>query len=164
MKELTTVQNTVISALQAAGMTALGAFPTGRAKAYPGAVASVSIETAEGGALGFCNYLGEIYDPQRGTVREVYGKQLEAVIQTEIRGGDAAVCERGCETASEVLLGGLPAGIRAGELSWEGLSWEKETGMFLRRGKLRCRAIFVAKNQEDGETFLDFQLKGVLNR
>jgi len=61
-----------------------------------------------------------------------------------------------------VLLGGLPSGIRPGELRWEAISWEKTTGMFLRKGHLQCRATFIAREQEDGEAFLDFILKGVM--
>ena len=112
--------------------------------------------------MGFCNYLGERYDETAGTVRELYGRQLEGDIAVEIRAERAADCEAGCETASGVLLGGLPEGIRPGELRWEGLAWEKSTGMFLRRGTLRCRAVFVAQAREDGETFLNFILKGVM--
>lgn len=163
MRELTKIRDAVVAALQDAGMTALAAFPSGAAKHYTGAVAAVSVGTAEGEALGFCNYLGEVYDRDAGTVREVYGKQLEASILVDVRGADAASCEAGCETAAEVLLGELPTGIRSGELCWEALGWEKETGMFLRRGTLRCRAVFVARGGEEGEAFLDFQLKGVLN-
>ena len=54
-------------------------------------------------------------------------------------------------------------GIRPGELSWEGLVWEKETALFRRRGRLRCRAFFVAEATEDADVFLDFQLKGVVH-
>ena len=66
------------------------------------------------------------------------------------------------DPAAEVLLGGLPVGIRAGELNWEAISWEKATGMFLRRGGLHCQAVFTARSQEDGTAFLDFTLKGVV--
>ena len=162
MKELAQVRDAVIAALAENGMTALEAFPAERARAYPGAVAAVSLGTAEGKAMGFCNYLGERFDQEAGTVRELYGRQLEAEILTDIRAERAGDCEKGCQQAAEVLLGGLPAGIRAGELTWEGLSWEAATGMFLRRGRLRCRAVFLAESREDGEEFLDFQLKGVM--
>lgn len=162
MKELAQVRDAVVSALQAAGLEALAAFPADRAKRYGGAVAAVAVGAAEGKAMGFCNYLGERYDETAGTVRELYGRQLEGDIAVEIRAERAADCEAGCETASGVLLGGLPEGIRPGELRWEGLAWEKSTGMFLRRGTLRCRAVFVAQAREDGETFLNFILKGVM--
>lgn len=162
MKELTQVRDAVIHALQEAGMAAIAAFPAERMKSYETAVAAVDVGTAEGGPVGFCNYLGEVYDTEQGTVMELYGKQLAAEILVDIRGGQAGICQEGCQTAADVLLGGLPAGLRCGELVWEGLQWEKETGMFLRRGRLRCQAVFVAQSDEDGETFLDFQLKGVL--
>ena len=162
MKELTQVRDAVIAALQAAGLTAVTAFPAERAKSYPKAMAAVSVGTAAGRTVDFCNYLGEALDPETGTIRELYGKQLEGEVLVDVRADRAVECEAGCETAAEVLLGGLPSGIRSGELSWEALSWEKETGMFLRRGRLRCRAVFVARQAEEGETFLDFILKGVM--
>lgn len=88
--------------------------------------------------MGFCNYLGERYDEASGTVRELYGRQLEGDVALEVRAERAADCEAGCETASGVLLGGLPEGIRPGELRWEALTWERSTGMFC--GGARCGA------------------------
>ena len=162
MKELTLVRDEVVRALQEAGLTALAAWPAERRRAYDGAVAAVDVGSVESGPLGFCNYLGEIYDQELGTVRELYGKQLEAEILVDIRAERAADCESGCARAADVLLGGLPAGIRCGELAWEAIAWEKAAGMFRRRGRLRCQAVFVAESGGDDETFLDFRLKGVL--
>lgn len=162
MKELIQMKQAVVSALNAAGVTAIEAFPDAKAKSYPGAVATVAVGAAEGRTLGFCNYLGEIYDDTAGTMLELYGKQLEGDIAVDIRAERATECENGCQRAAEVLLGGLPSGIRPGELRWEALTWEKSTGMFLRKGHLQCQAVFVAKSQEDGEVFLDFILKGVM--
>ena len=122
----------------------------------------MAVETAESRTVGFCNYLGEVFDAGTGAPRELYGKQLEAVISVEIRGQRAADCEQGCETAAEVLLGRLPAGIRPGELNWEALTWERETELFLRRGRLRCRAYFLARAEEGDTVFLDFRLKGAV--
>lgn len=162
VKELTQVREAVISALQNAGLTALAAFPAERARSYETAVAAVAVGTAQGRAMGFCNYLGEVRSEDGGQVKELYGKQLEGIITVDVRGRRAADCEAGCETAAEALLGELPAGIRPGELCWEALTWERETGMFLRRGRLQCRAYFLAESREDGAEFLDFILKGVM--
>lgn len=162
MKELTQVRNAVIDTLQSAGLTALAAFPAERARSYEAAVAAVAVGTAQGRAMGFCNYLGETRSEDGGQVRELYGKQLEGVISVDVRGRRAADCEAGCEIAAEALLENLPAGIWPGELCWEALAWERETGMFLRRGKLQCRAYFLAEGREDGAEFLDFILKGVM--
>ena len=162
MKELAQVRQAVLEALKEAGVQALEAFPEGWAKRYPGAVATVAVGAAAGKEMGFCNYLGERYDPELGGVRECYGRRLEGEIVVEVRAERAADCESGCEAVTEVLLGGLPAGIRPGELRWEGLAWERATETFLRRGSLRCQAVFVAERAEEGEAFLDFILRGVM--
>lgn len=161
MRELTQVRDAVIGALTAAGLPAMVAFPPEEARRYDGAVVTVDVGTVQGTTLGFCNYLGQVRD-ETGAVRELYGKQLEAEITVDVRGSRAAVCQSGCEMAADVLLGGLPSGVRPEELAWEALQWERETEMFLRRGRLRCRALFVAQTEEEGEVFLDFVLKGVL--
>lgn len=163
MKELAQVQETVLKALTDAGLTAMEAFPADRARAYSGAVAVVSVGAAEGKQMGFCNYLGEVYDEAAGTVRELYGKLLEGEICVDVRAERAADCEAGCRQAAEVLLGGLPTGVRPGELRWEALTWEKSTGMFLRKGRLRCQAVFVAEQGAE-DVFLDFILKGVMRK
>ena len=152
----------VPTALREAGLTAFAAWPPERMRDYGGAVAAVDVGTAESGPMGFCNYLGQTYDQTLGTAREVYGKQLEAEILVDLRAQRAADCEAACAQAADVLLGGLAEGIRCGELAWEGLCWDKAAGMFRRRGRLQCRAVFVAEAGEDDEPFLDFRLKGVL--
>lgn len=161
MKELRQIRDAVIAALRDAGLEAEAAFPAKWAAERKTPLATVAVGAAEGKALGFCGYLGETRGPG-GEVREVYGKRLEGTITVDLRAERAAVCDDGGETAAAVLLGGLPEGIQPGELSWEALAWEKETGLFLRRGKLRCEALFLAEAGEDGGVFLDFILKGVM--
>ena len=161
MKELMQARDSVIEALWAENVTAFSAFPAEKAMDYAAAVVTVAVGTAEGKAMGFCNYLGEYQDEKDGTIRELYGKQLNGSVVVEVRGKDAVTCEEGCQTVSEVLLGKLPDGIRTGELAWEGLTWEKETAMFYRKGTLQCRMIFTAAAKQEDTTFLDFQLRGV---
>ena len=62
----------------------------------------------------------------------------------------------------QLVLLGILVGIRPGELNWEALTWERETGLFLRRGRLRCRAYFLARAEEGDTVFLDFRLKGAV--
>lgn len=45
---------------------------------------------------------------------------------------------------------------------WAALEQERETGLFLRRGRLRCRAYFLARAEEGDTVFLDFRLKGAV--
>ena len=86
MRELSQIRDAVVSALAAEGMAALDAYPDQRARRYGCPVAAVAVETAESRTVGFCNYLGEVFDTGAGAPRELYGKQLEAVISIEIRG------------------------------------------------------------------------------
>lgn len=161
MRELRQIRDAVIAALRDGGLAAEAAFPAKWAAERKAPLATVAVDAAAGRALGLCGYLGEALGPD-GQVREVYGKRLEGAISVDLRAERAAACEEGCETAAAVLLGKLPEGIRPGELSWEALAWEKETGLFLRRGKLRCEALFLADTGDEGEEFLNFMLKGVL--
>lgn len=161
MKELRQIRDAVVRALREQGLAAEAAYPAKWAAERKTSLATVDVGAAEGRALGFCGYLGETLG-EDGKTREVYGKRLEGVISVDIRAERAADCQEGGETAAAVLLGGLPEGIRPGELSWEALAWEKETGLFLRRGRLKCETLFLAEAGEDGGVFQDFVLKGVL--
>ena len=163
LKELSQIRMAVLDALRGAGIQAMEAFPEKQAMAYSGVVAAVGVGAASGKTAGFCHYLGEMKDPETQAVRERYGKELFGQITVELRANRAADCERGCETATEVLLGGLPEGVRTGELTWEAICWEKTTGMFLRRGVLECRALFLAESAVESGEFLDFRLKGVMS-
>ena len=159
MNELGQIRTAVLTALKDAGIEALEQFPEEKIKAYTSAAATVGVGAASGKSAGFGDYLGEVTDAETQTVRERYGKELTGQITVELRAAD---CEAGCERATEVLLSGLPEGIRAGELTWEAISWEKTTRMFLRRGTLVCRALFLAESEAEAGTFLDFRLKGVM--
>ena len=163
MKELSQIRMAVLDALRGAGIQAMEVFPEKQAMAYSGVVAAVGVGAACGKTAGFCHYLGEMKDPETQAVRERYGKELFGQITVELRANRAADCERGCETATEVLLGGLPEGVRTGELTWEAICWEKTTGMFLRRGVLECRALFLTESAVESGEFLDFRLKGVMS-
>lgn len=164
MKELAQIRAAVLKALQESGIPAMEQFPEKRAESHSGAVATVGVGAASGKNAGFCHYLGEMTDPETQAVLERYGKELSGEITVELRANRAADCEGGCESATEALLGGLPEGIQTGELTWEGICWEKSTGMFLRRGSLACRALFLAESNGESGTFLDFRLKGVLHK
>lgn len=161
MRELRQIRDAVIGALREGGLAAEAAFPAKWAAERKTPLATVAVGAAESRALGLCGYLGETLG-EDGRVREVYGRRLEGVIAVDIRAERAADCQEGGEAAAAVLLEKLPEGIRPGELNWEALVWEKETGLFLRRGKLKCEALFLAEAGDEDGAFRDFMLKGVL--
>lgn len=161
MNGLNQIRAAVMQALADAGLAAAAAFD-GAAKQYPGPVVTVDVAGAEGKAVGFCNYLGEHYDEAAGTIRELYGRQLEARISLEVRAPLSADCETAMETAADTLMNALPTGLKPGEFSWEAVSWDGDNGLFLRRGCLRCRATFTAEAPQEVDMLLDFTLKGVI--
>lgn len=162
MNGLNQVRSAVIAALADGGLTAVAAYE-GKAKRYPGAVIAVDVAEAAGKAMALCSYLGKTYDEQSGTVKELYGRQLTVGISLEVRAPVAADCETAMETAAERLMSSLPSGLRPGEQSWEAVCWDRDNQLFLRRGRVSCRAYFTAQADEEDGTLLDFILKGVLS-
>lgn len=161
MNGLNQVRDAVIAALDAAGVNAVPAYE-GAAKRYKTPVAAVDVASAEGKPVGLCSYLGERYDETAGTVRELYGMQMDVTISLEVRAAGASDCETAMESAAGALMDRLPAGLRLGELRWAGISWDKGTGMFLRRGSAGCKAAFLAEDRSEDGTLLDFILKGTV--
>lgn len=162
MTGLNQIRTAVLSTLTDAGLTAVAAWD-GAAKRYDGAVIAVDAAEVSGRPMALGGYLGEIYDSESGTVRELYGRQLDVALSLDVRAPGAAACESACEAASDALeVGGLPSGLRPGEQKWEGIVWDAENRMFLRRGTVRCRAWFTAGSDPETGALLDFTLKGVL--
>ena len=161
------VKNAITSALEKSGIHARTAYAPGWAKAYPGPVVAVGLRTGEsrGGALN--RYLGQRTDPATQLSQEIYGMRLELTMSLDIycppKDG-AAGCDQVLETMHQILLDGLPSGLRPTELKWEEAVWDEDTAMFLRRGSLACSAYFVAAASEDELLLSDFILKGVVTK
>ena len=149
MNGLNQVRDAVINALKGAGIAAMSAYE-GAAKEYEGPVASVDVAAAEGKSVGLSGYLGEKRDEKTGNVRELYGMQMDVTISLGVRAG--------------ALMEKLPAGLRLEKMSWNGIAWDKATGMFLRKGSAACRAVFLAEDPGDTGTLLDFILKGTIKK
>jgi hypothetical protein len=66
------------------------------------------------------------------------------------------------EVAADVLMRGLPSGMKLVQMSWAGISWDKTTGMFLRRGQAGYKAVFLAEDQGESPALLNFILKGTM--
>ena len=167
MNGLEQVKQAIAGALEKAGINARIAYEPGWAKSYQGPVVAVGLRTGEsrGGALS--SYLGRRTDPDTQVSQEVYGMRLELTLSLDIycppKDG-AAGCDGALEALHQVMLEGLPSGLRPSELRWEEAVWDEDTAMFLRRGSLACGAYFIAAASEDGPLLSDFILKGVVTR
>ncbi len=162
MNGLEQVKQTVAGALNQAGLAVRTAFEPGWAARCDRPVAAVGLRTGEsrGGAMG--RYLGQT--PDR---REVYGLRLELTLSMDLYSPaelGAPGCDSALETLHQVMLSGLPAGLRPAELRWEETVWDEDTAMFVRRGSLSCGAYFTAEASEDGVLLTDFILKGVVRK
>lgn len=162
MNGLEQVKAAIADALEKAGVRSRLAFAPGWAGEYHEPVVAVGLRMGEsrGGALG--SYLGRQVDPETLVSREVYGMRLELTLSLDVYAPPAVGCDGALETLHQVVLSGLPSGLKATELKWEETVWDKDTGMFLRRGSLACGAFFTASVSEDGGVLSDFILKGVV--
>lgn len=153
------------AALERAGLQAETAFTPERAAARESAVAVVGLRRGESRGGGLSSYLGRRQEGSRW--REVYGLRMDLTLSLDLYAPaelGAAGCDRALETLHQVMLEGLPSGLRPKELCWEEAAWDQETAMFLRRGSLRCEAVLTAQAEEDNELVTDFILKGVVRQ
>ena len=162
MNGLEQVKQAVAGALNQAGLAVRTAFEPGWAARCDRPVAAVGLRTGEsrGGAMG--RYLGQT--PDR---REVYGLRLELTLSMDLYSPaelGAPGCDSALETLHQVMLSGLPAGLRPAELRWEETVWDEDTAMFLLPVSLACGAYFTAAASEDGLLLTDFILKGVVTK
>lgn len=167
MNGLEQVKDAIAAALEKAEIRTQTAYTPGWAKKYTGPVVAVGLRTGEsrGGALS--SYLGQRTDPKTQTSQEVYGMRMELTLSLDIYcppAEGAAGGESVLEALHQIMLEGLPSGLRPTELKWEEASWDPDTAMFLRRGSLACSACFIAAASEDGAVFSDFILKGVVRK
>ena len=79
MSGLEQVRQAVINTLRAAGLTAIPAF-AGQAAQYDTAAVTVDVGAVSGKPAAMGSYLGETYDPEAGTVRELYGCRLDLTL------------------------------------------------------------------------------------
>ncbi|MBU5626263.1 hypothetical protein KQI82_04920 [Oscillibacter sp. MSJ-2] len=162
MTGMNQVRGAVIRCLQDSGLEAVPRMGQQREKRPGGAVAAVGVRQSSGRAMGFCSYLGQVYDEEKGTVRELYGKRLEVDLAVDIYAPESDECEAAAETAAEVLLSGLPSGLKPLEASWGEVKWDRDRDLYVRQGAVRCTAYFTATGSEESGALLDFELKGVV--
>ena len=101
MKDLIQVKQAVVQAMNHAGVMAIEAFPDAKAKAYSGAVATVAVGAAEGKTLGFCNYLGEVYDEDGVPHRRMIAMRDEINLEGSCsKGGACGSCSGNCDACA----------------------------------------------------------------
>ena len=158
------VRQAVVQCLQAGGLRAEAAYSREMAAAYEETVIAVGVRSCGTAPAGFDSYLGERYDEKTASYQEQYGRRAELTIVLYAyapRSVGAKGCGEALEAAHDLLTATAPAGLQVGEMDWGEVGVDRDTGMFLQQGSLRCSASFVAVVQEETGLLLSFRLKGV---
>ena len=157
------LREAVAGQLRRGGLPAVAAMEGRRAGRWRETVAAVSLSRVACAPGGFQDYRGVWTDPDSGKKREVYGRQAEITLTLDVyapREGGESACQRGAETAAELLMCQGAAGLAALELRWGPVEFREELGMYRLPVSCRCGAWLTART--DGETgvFTDFEVKG----
>ena len=158
------IRGEALAVLKAAGLEAVAAYERMTAAKQEGAVIAVGVGKIESGAAGLGDYLGERLDEETLVVREEYGRRATVELTLNAyapRNGGAAACAAALEAAHDALLSGSGAFRHAG-MEWGKVAFDKDSGLFLQQGTLRCEVFFVAVVEEESQLLLDFKLKGAL--
>lgn len=159
------VRAAVQAALEEAGISVAQAYEKEKFSPLASPLCVIGERSAVIEAAGMLDYLGERWNEERGSVEEVYGKAWRLTLSLDVfasRAAGAAVCGKVSEDVTAALLRHLPSGLAVEELSWEESRWDKEYGLFLRRGSAKFSAYFLAAAAEDETVVSDFILKGVV--
>jgi hypothetical protein len=161
---LNAVINALTGVLTAGGISAVRRFPATAAEFSDGVVC-VSVDACRSISPGFGDYIGVRVNDDGGET-ELFGRKLEFDARFEIiwpfaSDSGAKSCT---ECADEVmqLLGVLPEGLRATEISRGEITADETLAAFRCTCTLRCTAYFVAERGGDDTAFTDFVLKGAV--
>lgn len=159
------VRAQVLRALEEADVPAMAAYSADKAVQPKGAVVAVDIRRLESGEAGFGAYLGERYDEERGTWQEEYGYTAQLTVALSAyasREAGAAACAAALEKSYDALMDCADDGFKSKSMEWGEVRWDKDSGLFLQQGTLRCGVYFIAAVEEEAFLLLDFKLKGAL--
>lgn len=156
------VKDAMLARFEAAGIEAAEAFGEEKFRAPQGAVIALGVRQAQIDRVGLLDYLGERYDEERGTVVELYGRELKLTLSLDSFAKSARECEQCAEKAALSLLTALPSGLRVEEMRFEAVEWDEQYALFCRRGSAACTAFFTVEAEEDETVLENFILKGTV--
>lgn len=153
----------VAAQLQEAGLNAVAAMEPARAPRWRAAAAAVSLARVVCAPGGFKDYLGTWTDPDTGKRRELYGREAELTLALDIfapRDGGEGVCQTAAEAAMEELACRGAVGLDALELQAGQVEFLEREGLYRQKATCRCRAWLVARTEDAGGAFTDFEVRG----
>lgn len=160
---LNALREAVTEQLRDAGLNAVTGMESARASRWREAAAAVSLSRAVCAPGGFSDYLGVCTDPETGAVRELYGREAELTLAVDIfapRDGGESACQRAAEAVTESLICRGAAGLAALEIQADRVEFLEKDGLYRQEVSCRCKAWLVAKQNEEGEFFAGFEVRG----
>ena len=159
---LNALREQVAEQLRQAGVNAVTGMESARASRWREAVAAVSLSRVVCAPGGFKDYLGT-YQEENGLERELYGREVELTLALDVfspRDGGENACQEAAEAVAESLLCHGAAGLNALEIQSGQVEFLDREGLYRQKTTCRCRAWLVARMDDGGGAFVDFEVKG----
>ncbi len=151
------ILDAVCQALETVGLRAVRRFPE-RNLDRTQSVVCVSMKDGKVETSGFGQYLGVSRDPS-GQERELYGWKCQAEVLMELYfpvGAERETLFRQVGQAMEAL----PAGLRPTRITRGDAEPDRASGMMCCPCTLRCTTYMTRKENETGQQWLEFVLRG----
>ena len=159
---LNALREQVAKQLRQAGINAVTGMESARSSRWREAVAAVSLTKVVCAPGGFKDYLGT-HQEESGLERELYGREVELTLALDIfapRDGGESACQNAAEAAAESLVCHGAAGLNALEIQAGQVEFLDKEGLYRQKTTCRCRAWLVARMDDGGGAFADFEVKG----
>ena len=159
---LNALREQVAEQLRQAGVNAVTGMESARASRWREAVAAVSLSRVVCAYGGFKDYLGTSREAD-GTERELYGREVELTLALDIfapRDGGESACQEAAEMVAESLVCHGAAGLNALEIQTGQVEFLDREGLYRQKASCRCKAWLVARMDDGGGDFADFEVKG----
>ena len=159
---LNALREQVAEQLRLAGINAVTGMEGARASRWREAVAAVSLSRVVCAPGGFQDYLGT-HREENGLERELYGREVELTLALDIfapRDAGESACQQAAETAAESLMCHGAAGLNALDIQAGQVEFLDREGLYRQKTICRCKAWLVARMDDGGGAFVDFEVKG----
>lgn len=159
---LNALREKVAEQLRQTGVNAVTGMESARSSRWRQAVAAVSLSRVVCAPGGFKDYLG-VRREADGVERELYGREVELTLALDLfapRDGGESACQEAAETVAESLVCYGAAGLNALEIQTGQVEFLEKEGLYRQKTTCRCKAWLVARMDDGGGAFVDFEVKG----
>jgi hypothetical protein len=129
-------------------------------------VVVVSLRECQAGPAGFQDYLGEQYDEASGLWLERYGRKATLTFGLDLYApaeSSEAEVQKEFDTLAGALAQGGPDGLAIEEFSCGEMEYDQSGRLLKQSAQAVCQAYLCAVAQES-DTFVDFELRGGLQK